>query len=33
MNDLEKYFFNNKSKYINKWLHYFEIYEKNFSKY
>lgn len=33
MNDLEKYFFNNKSKDINKWLHYFEIYEKNFSKY
>ena len=33
MNDLQKYFENNNKKDINKWLHYFDIYEENFSKY
>ena len=33
MNDLKKYFENNNKKNINKWLHYFDIYEENFSKY
>lgn len=27
MNDLEKYFYNNKKKSIHKWIHYFEIYD------
>jgi len=33
MNDLEKFFQSNNEKNINKWLHYFDIYEENFSKY
>ena len=33
MNDLKKYFENNNKKNIHKWLHYFDIYEENFSKY
>jgi len=31
MNDLEKYFNNNKKNLIHKWDHYFEIYDKHFS--
>ena len=33
MNDLEKYFFCGKHKTINKWMHYFEAYERFFAKY
>ena len=34
MNDLEKFFNgNNEGKMINKWLHYFDIYDHHFSKY
>jgi len=33
MNDLEKYFFDNDDKLIDKWNHYFDIYEKYFNKY
>ena len=33
MNDLELYFKNNKSQQINKWEHYFEIYNRHFNKY
>lgn len=33
MNDLEKYFYENNDKLIDKWVHYFDIYEKYFSKY
>lgn len=33
MNDLEKYFYNNSENLIHKWKHYFEIYDKYFSKY
>ena len=33
MNDLFKYFENNQNRAIDKWLHYFEIYETYFSKY
>jgi len=32
-NDLEKYFYNNNKRQINKWKHYFEIYDRHFSKY
>ena len=32
-NDLEKFFLENKGKVIHKWWHYFEIYEKHFSKF
>ena len=32
-NDLEKYFYNNTSRLVNKWKHYFEIYDRHFSKY
>jgi hypothetical protein len=32
-NDLEKYFYNNNGRLINKWKHYFEIYDRHFSKY
>jgi len=32
-NDLEQYFYNNKGRLINKWKHYFEIYDRHFSKY
>src|SRR5437868_5521713 len=31
MNDLEKFFINNKNTQIHKWLHYFEIYDRHFS--
>jgi cephalosporin hydroxylase len=34
MNDLEKYFYGNENGIIiHKWLHYFDIYERHFSKY
>jgi len=33
MNDLEKYFKNNDKRLISKWLHYFEVYDRHFSKY
>jgi hypothetical protein len=33
MNDLEVYFKNNTERVIDKWQHYFEIYERHFSKY
>lgn len=33
MNDLEKYFHENKERKLHKWMHYFEIYDTHFSKY
>jgi SAM-dependent methyltransferase len=33
MNDLEKYFQNNQGNLINKWQHYFEIYDRHLSRY
>jgi len=33
MNDLEKYFYNNNNRLIHKWVHYFEIYERYFSRF
>jgi hypothetical protein len=33
MNDLEYYFYNNESRIIHKWDHYFNIYERYFRKY
>lgn len=33
MNDLRKYFDNNNDRIIHKWDHYFEIYDRHFSKY
>ena len=33
MNDLEKYFTENKGRLINKWSHYFEIYDHHFSRF
>jgi len=33
MNDLEKYFRSNDKRLIYKWMHYFEVYERHFSKY
>ncbi len=33
MNDLRKFYENNTNKNLNKWKHYFEIYDENFSKY
>lgn len=33
MNDLENYFNNNTGKIIDKWEHYFEVYDRHFSKY
>lgn len=33
MNDLEKYFNNNSARLINKWHHYFDVYDRHFSKY
>lgn len=32
-NPLEKYFYNNKGRLIHKWLHYFEIYDRHFSRF
>jgi 23S rRNA U2552 (ribose-2'-O)-methylase RlmE/FtsJ len=33
MNDLEKYFRNNNDKLINKWMHYFDVYDRHFSRF
>ena len=33
MNDLEKYFRQNDKRLIHKWMHYFEVYDRHFSKY
>jgi len=33
MNDLEKYFTENKGRLIHKWKHYFEIYDRHFSRF
>lgn len=33
ISDLEKYFRNNKKRLINKWIHYFDIYERHFSRF
>ena len=33
MNDLKKYFDNNTNRIIHKWEHYFEIYDRHFSRY
>ena len=33
MNDLEKYFLGNTGKLIDKWKHYFEVYDRHFSRY
>src|SRR5690349_2750415 len=33
MNQLLEFFLNNKENAINKWLHYFEIYDRHFQKY
>jgi len=33
MNDLEKYFTSNTGKLIDKWKHYFEIYDRHFSRF
>jgi cephalosporin hydroxylase len=33
MNDLEKYFYQNKGRFIDRWSHYFDIYDQYFSKY
>jgi len=33
MNDLESYFRNNDKRLIHKWAHYFEVYDKHFSRY
>lgn len=33
MNDLRKYFDNNSGNLMNKWLHYFEIYNNHFSRF
>ena len=33
MNDLEKYFRSNDKRLIHKWIHYFEVYDRHFSKY
>lgn len=33
MNDLERYFYDNSGRVIHKWLHYFEIYDRHFSRF
>lgn len=33
MNDIEKFFRNNNGRLINKWHHYFDVYDRYFSKY
>ena len=33
MNDLKKFYENNTKKNLNKWKHYFDIYDENFSKF
>ncbi len=33
MNDLEQYFRNNDNRLIDKWIHYFEVYDRHFSRF
>ena len=33
MSDLERYFYNNSGRVIHKWRHYFEIYDRHFSRF
>ncbi|MBS1927876.1 MAG: class I SAM-dependent methyltransferase [Bacteroidetes bacterium] len=33
MNDLEKYFWENNQRLIHKWVHYFDIYDRHFSRF
>jgi cephalosporin hydroxylase len=33
MNDLERYFYGNSGRVIDKWRHYFEVYDRHFAKY
>jgi hypothetical protein len=33
MNDLEKYFYNNKDRLIHKWKHYFEVYDRHLARF
>jgi cephalosporin hydroxylase len=33
MNDLERYFRQNKDRLIHKWMHYFDVYDRHFSRY
>jgi len=33
MNDLERYFYDNRGRLIHKWRHYFEIYDRHFARY
>lgn len=33
MNELQKYFESNKGRLIDKWLHYFEIYDRYFNRF
>jgi hypothetical protein len=33
MNDLEKYFRENNKNFVTKWIHYFDAYDRHFSKY
>ena len=33
MNDLKIFYENNTNKNLNKWKHYFDIYDENFSKF
>lgn len=33
MNDLEEYFRHNSNRYIEKWAHYFDIYDRHFSRF
>jgi hypothetical protein len=33
MNDLLKYFKENDKRFINKWMHYFDVYDRHFSRY
>jgi len=33
MNDLQNYFLNNTGRVIHKWMHYFEIYDRHFSRF
>jgi len=33
VNDLQRYFENNPDRLINKWVHYFDVYDRHFSKY
>jgi len=33
MNDLEKYFRNNEGRLIHKWIHFFDVYDRHFSRF